>query len=173
MPDEKEKDHKIITIGKWAGAIAGIIGLVATAWTGISRASTLIEKVETTAATIDHLKEAQESLASSLRTGDENSVRTCHDELTVVVASMRARAERDGEIITQLRIAIASIESARGGTRARISASLAALPVAGHPAPSPPSLGDTSRALGRVEALEMDDPLADLSADFSPISSGM
>ncbi len=96
-------DHRLLTAGKWAGAIAGIIGLVVTIWGGISRISDLVESVEENSAAVEALQAENTRIASESR-----------ESITRVVEAVQARAERDQEIITQLRIAVAALEAASG-----------------------------------------------------------
>lgn len=97
------EEHRLVTAGKWAGAIAGILGLVATAWTGISRVNELVRTVQENTETID-----------SLRADNERIEREARERLDTVIEAVQARSERDQEIITQLRIAVAALEAVNG-----------------------------------------------------------
>jgi hypothetical protein len=105
MATGTEKEHRLITVGKWAGAIAGIIGLVATAWTGIARVNDLVQTVQENTETID-----------SLRADNERIEREAGERVDRVIEAVQARSERDQEIITQLRIAVAALEAVNGRT---------------------------------------------------------
>lgn len=158
-------EHKLLTAGKWAGAIAGIFGLVGVVWGGVSRVTALVDSVHDATAAIEQLRVENTRIATEARA-----------DLTGVMEAVRARAERDQEIITQLRIAVAALESASTSSAVRHAARhpiVAPPPPTGSRPPllaSPPALGvvhvdDLAEARGALDRARF------LSAGADPLEN--